>query len=123
MVSRQNPVQGLVQHGNSMNQVLQQDMFDQAASHNNSVHTTHGPLALVKHDPAVVHKAIIDLYLEVKVRTWNEIDRLGENQLKRERECLLGKDSLTVLDYIKTSIEILMQLKDDGNENAGSKQG
>ena len=26
-------------------------------------------------------------------------------------------DSLTVLDYIKTSIEILMQLKDDGNEN------
>lgn len=105
-----------------MNQVLQQDMFDQPASHNNSVHATQMQ-PLVKHDAAVVHKAIIDLYLEVKVRTWNEIDRLGENQLKRERECLLGKDSLTVLDYIKTSIEILMQLKDDGNENAGTKQG
>ena len=32
-------------------------------------------------------------------------------------------DSLTVLDYIKTSIEILMQIKDedhDGTKNAGS---
>ena len=32
-------------------------------------------------------------------------------------------DSLTVLDYIKTSIEILMQIKDedhDGNKNAGA---
>lgn len=26
-------------------------------------------------------------------------------------------DSLTVLDYIKTSIEILMQIKDEGNDN------
>ena len=67
-----------------------------------------------------MHQAIIDLYLEVKVRTWNEIDRLGEHQLKRERERLLSLDSLTVLEYIKTSIEILMQLKDDGNENAGT---
>lgn len=29
-------------------------------------------------------------------------------------------DSLTVLDYIKTSIEILMQIKDEGNDK---KQG
>ena len=27
-------------------------------------------------------------------------------------------DSLTVLDYIKTSIEILMQIKDEGNDNS-----
>jgi hypothetical protein len=30
---------------------------------------------------------------------------------------LLKFDSLTVLDYIKTSIEILMQIKDEGNDN------
>lgn len=56
------------------------------------------------------------------MRTWSEIDRLSDNQLKKERERLLSFDSLTVLDYIKTSIEILMQLKDDGNENASTKQ-
>ena len=81
--------------------------------HNRSRQETHEPLLGPtgndhKHDPRVVHKAIIDLYLEVKVRTWSEIDRLSDHQLKKERERLLSFDSLTVLDYIKTSIEILM---------------
>lgn len=30
---------------------------------------------------------------------------------------MLKFDSMTILDYIKTSIEILMQIKDEGNEN------
>jgi len=44
----------------------------------------------------------------VKVRSNDEIDRFGQEQFKKERERLLKFDSLTVLDYIKTSIEILM---------------
>lgn len=39
------------------------------------------------------------------------------DQLGKERDRLVKLDSLTVLDYIRTSIEILMQLKnDDGKE-------
>ena len=65
----------------------------------------------------VLHEAIIDLYLQVKVRSSDEIDRFGQDQFKKERERLLKFDSLTILDYIKTSIEILMQIKDESNEN------
>lgn len=68
----------------------------------------------------VLHEAIIDLYLQVKIRSNDEIDRFGQEQFKKERDRLLKFDSLTVLDYIKTSIEILMQLK---GENADSKNG
>jgi len=64
----------------------------------------------------VLHEAIIDLYLQVKVRSNDEIDRFGQDQFKKERERLLKFDSLTVLDYIRTSIEILMQLKEEGND-------
>lgn len=72
----------------------------------------------------VLHEAIIDLYLQVKVRSNDEIDRFGQDQFKKERERLLKFDSLTVLDYIKTSIEILMQIKDDGNDKGnGNNNG
>ena len=66
----------------------------------------------------VLHEAIIDLYLQVKVRSNDEIDRFGQDQLKKERERLLKFDSLTVLDYIKTSIEILMQIKGEGADSS-----
>jgi hypothetical protein len=39
-------------------------------------------------------------------------------QLSKERERLLKLDSLTVLDYIRTSIEILMNLKNDEDKDA-----
>jgi hypothetical protein len=42
-------------------------------------------------------------------------------QLSKERERLLKLDSLTVLDYIRTSIEILMNLKND--EEKDVKEG
>lgn len=70
----------------------------------------------------MLHEAIIDLYLQVKVRSSDEIDRFGQDQFKKERERLLKFDSLTVLDYIKTSIEILMQIKDEGNDNNGKSK-
>ena len=69
----------------------------------------------------VLHEAIIDLYLQVKVRSNDEIDRFGQEQFKKERERLCKFDSLTVLDYIKTSIEILMQIK--GEDNTKTKGG
>lgn len=54
--------------------------------------------------------------MQVKVRSNDEIDRFGQEQFKKERDRLLKFDSLTVLDYIKTSIEILMQIKGEGGD-------
>ena len=71
----------------------------------------------------VLHEAIIDLYLQVKVRSNDEIDRFGQEQFKKERERLCKFDSLTVLDYIKTSIEILMQIKGEDNNKNGAGAG
>ena len=51
------------------------------------------------------------------MRSSDEIDRFGQDQFKKERERLLKFDSMTILDYIKTSIEILMQIKDESNDN------
>jgi len=45
------------------------------------------------------------------------------DQLSKERDRLSKLDSLTVLDYIRTSIEILMQMKlDDEKDPAAPKQ-
>jgi len=40
-----------------------------------------------------------------------------QDQLCKEREKLVQLDSLTVLDYIRSSIEILMNLKGDENKD------
>jgi hypothetical protein len=71
----------------------------------------------------VLHEAIIDLYLQVKVRPNEEIDHFGQEQFKKERERLLKFDSLTVLDYIKTSIEILMSLKGENTDGNNKSTG
>lgn len=48
------------------------------------------------------------------------------DQLSNERDRLSKLDSLTVLDYIRTSIEILMQMKleeEKNNENQSKEKG
>lgn len=45
------------------------------------------------------------------------------DQLSGERDRLVQLDSLTVLDYIRTSIEILMQLKNNDEDKDNSKEG
>lgn len=69
----------------------------------------------------IIHESIIDLYLQVKIRSNDQIDKFGQEQYNLERERLLKFGSLTVLDYIKTSIEILMQMKlDEDKTNDGN---
>ena len=58
-----------------------------------------------------VHKGLIELYLDVKVRSNDEIVGLSDDQLEREQARLLEIDSLALIEYIKTSIEILLNLK------------
>jgi hypothetical protein len=57
---------------------------------------------------------LIDLYLSVKIRTNEEIDVYDENKLGQEREKLKNAskvDEMTLIEYIKLSIEILMNMK------------
>ena len=44
-----------------------------------------------------------------------------QDQLAKERDSLTKLDSLTVLDYIRTSIEILMQMKLDDEKDGGKE--
>lgn len=49
-----------------------------------------------------------------------QIDNFNEDQFGKERDRLLKFDSLTVLDYIRTSIEILMQMKLEEEKTVGA---
>ena len=63
---------------------------------------------------------MIDLYLSVKVRSNDEIDKYDNDQLEKERIEFKNQDHYDVLkliNYIKISIEILMKMRsEDFNE-------
>ncbi|CDW74118.1 UNKNOWN [Stylonychia lemnae] len=55
--------------------------------------------------------AIIDLYLNVKIRNSEDIDNYNQDMLKEEKEQLKDIDPFIIIEYIKSSIEILLSLK------------
>ena len=55
--------------------------------------------------------AIIELYLAIKIRSTDELDNITEEILEEEKIRLESTSGFAVLDYIKTSIEIIMNLK------------
>jgi hypothetical protein len=68
------------------------------------------------------------LYLSVKIRSNEEIDAYNEDVLQEERERLRDTNPFTILEYITTSIEILMNMKmedhqDNQQKNKKSKKG
>mmetsp|Transcript_14377 Transcript_14377/g.13966 ORF Transcript_14377/g.13966 Transcript_14377/m.13966 type:complete len:97 (-) Transcript_14377:1943-2233(-) len=67
-------------------------------------------------------EALVDLYLSVKIRSNDEIDNYSETMLTKERKRLRDIDAFTILDYIKTSIEILMNMKMEEN-GGGNEEG
>lgn len=56
-------------------------------------------------------EALLELYLSVKIRSDDEIDNYTEEQFKIEKQQMLEVDGFTLIDYIKSSIEILMNMK------------
>jgi len=58
-----------------------------------------------------VAEAIIDLYMNVKVRPNDEIQGYDESKSQMERDKLKTINSMTVLKYIQQSIEILMNIR------------
>ena len=65
-------------------------------------------------------EALLELYLSVKIRSDEEIDNYTEQQFKLEKEQMGETDGFTLIDYIKSSIEILMNMKIDENDNKSS---
>lgn len=61
-------------------------------------------------------EALLELYLSVKIRSDEEIDNYTEEQFKEEKEQMKNVDGFTLIDYIKSSIEILMNMKIEENE-------
>jgi hypothetical protein len=56
-------------------------------------------------------EAVLELYLSVKIRSDDEIDNYNEDFFKEEKRQLRDLDGFTLIDYIKTSIEVLMNMK------------
>ena len=77
-----------------------------------------------------MRRALVDLFLSVKIRTNEEIDGYNKDKLADERVRLHNETkicNLTLVDYIKTSIEILMNMKSEefieaNRKNGGSKR-
>ena len=81
-------------------------------------------------DTGDIKEAIIDLYLAIKIRSTEELDKINDGNLKTEKEKLMDNvDSFQILEYIRSSIEIIMNLKiedlernDDKSPNAKKKK-
>lgn len=72
-----------------------------------------------------IKDALIDLYLSVKIRTNDEIDGYNEDKLAQERDKLKHGnrvDEMTLIEYIKLSIEILMNMKHEDFEKETNLQ-
>ena len=61
------------------------------------------------------------MYLSVKIRSNEEIDAYNEDILQEERERLQETNPFTILEYIKTSIEILMNMKMEEHQDQVDK--
>ena len=74
-----------------------------------------------------IKEAIIDLYLAIKIRSTDELDQINDDGLKDEKTKLMESvDCFQILEYIRSSIEIIMNLKIDDlekNENSKRKDG
>lgn len=61
----------------------------------------------------MVRKAIVDLFLNVKIRSQDQIASMTEEAMEKEKTKLMATDTVDILDYIKQSIEILMHMRMD----------
>lgn len=69
-----------------------------------------------------VKESLINLYLNVKVRNSDELDVMTDIKLKEEHSSLEKTDPLLLIDYIKTSIEVLIGMQNEENALIKMKQ-
>ena len=63
------------------------------------------------HSYAALREAVLELFLSVKIRSDDEIDGYNEALFKQEKRELAEMDGFSLIDQIKQSIEILMNMK------------
>ena len=72
---------------------------------------------LIKEDKGLIFtydalkEGLLELYLSVKIRSDDEIDNYNEELFKEEKRQLMEVDGFALIDYIKSSIEVLMNMK------------
>ena len=49
----------------------------------------------------MVRKAIIDLFLNVKIRSHDQISAMTEDKIEQEKNKLKGTDTIDIIDYVK----------------------
>ena len=56
-------------------------------------------------------EGVLELYLSVKIRSDEEIDNYNEEFFKEEKKAMADVDGFSLIDLIKSSIEVLMNMK------------
>ena len=49
----------------------------------------------------MVRKAIIDLFLNVKIRSHDQISAMNEDKIEQEKKKLHNTDTIDIIDYVK----------------------
>ena len=65
-----------------------------------------------------LRQAVMELFLSVKIRSDEEIDAYNKDKFEAEKQELKEVDGFTLIDYIKQSIEMLMNMKMEENTPA-----
>lgn len=71
----------------------------------------------VKETVEILREALVDLYLKVKVRSSEDIEQYNSDQMKKEKQELTDTTGLTLIDYIKSNVEILLNIKSDEGDS------
>jgi hypothetical protein len=58
-----------------------------------------------------IKEALIDLYINVKLRNDTSMYEITTEKIETEKESLRHLESMELIEYIKSSIEILVSLK------------
>lgn len=64
-----------------------------------------------------VREALIDLYLKVKVRSSEEIEQYNSDQMRQEKDELKETTGITLIEYIRSNVEILLNIKSDDGDS------
>ncbi len=68
-------------------------------------------------DYTSLREAVLELYLSVKIRSDDEIDDYGKDLFQKEKGEMKNIDGFKLIDYIKQSVEMLMNMKMDDQAN------
>ena len=60
---------------------------------------------------------LINLYLNIKIRTQEEVNSLTEDNIVQETENIINLPLLDLIEYIKSTIDIIVSIKVESKVN------